>query len=86
VEGPLVVEELTHARDLLRFACRLGIARSTLTDPAALGRLPPLARAALKNELRGLIERHRALWLERNRPGGLDDSARRLERTLEALS
>lgn len=85
-DGPLVIEELAQARDLLRFACRLGIARCTLAHPADLGELGPEARAQLKNELRGLIERHRALWLERNRPGGLDDSARRLERTLESLS
>jgi hexosaminidase len=85
-DGALVIEELGQARDLLRFACRLGIARSTLRDPAALVELPLEARAQLKSELGGLIDRHRALWRERNRPGGRGDSARRLERTLEALS
>lgn len=85
-DGPLVIEELGQARDLLRFACRLGIARATLAAPVALAELAPRARAALKNELGGLIERHRALWVQRNRQGGLDDSARRLERTLDALS
>src|SRR5690606_12223219 len=49
-DGPLIVEELGYARDLLRFACRLGIARSTLADPVALAEFPPEARGRLKNE------------------------------------
>ena len=85
-EGALVIEELGFARDLLRFACRLGIARSKLATPDALEQLSPAPRAELASELRGLIERHRSLWAKRNRPGGLDDSARRLEQTLKGLS
>ncbi len=85
-EGARVVEELGQARDLLCFACRLGIARSTLSKPDALAELSPALRAALAAELRELIERHRWLWARRNRPGGLDDSARRLEQTLKGLS
>jgi hypothetical protein len=77
--------ELTWARDMLAFSCRLGIARSSLSDPLALGALPSAVRGALARELADLITRHRALWLVRNRPGGLEDSARRLEQTLVAL-
>jgi hypothetical protein len=85
-EGTLVMQELGYARDLLCFACRLGIARSTLSRPDALAELPPTLRVELASELRELIERHRSLWAKRNRPGGLDDSARRLEQTLKGLA
>jgi hypothetical protein len=77
--------ELTWVRDMLAFSCRLGIARTTSSDPLALATLPSAVRASLARELADLIDRHRALWLVRNRPGGLDDSARRLEQTLAAL-
>jgi len=84
-DGVQVVEELGWVRDVLRFSCRLGLARSALTDRDALSALPAAQRAALRVELQGLIERHRSLWLVRNRPGGLDDSAGRLERLLATL-
>jgi hypothetical protein len=42
-------------------------------------------RAALAALLEPLIAEHRSLWLQRSRPGGLDRSARWLERILEAL-
>lgn len=81
-DGPLVVSEMEWVRDALCFACRLGSLRC-----AALGsaRAPLLHTRALADELDVLIERHRALWLCRNRPGGLADSARRLERARDAL-
>lgn len=83
--GARAARELTWVRDMLAFSCRLGIARSTLSDPLALATLPSATRGPLARELADLIDRHRALWLVRNRPGGLDDSARRLEQTLVAL-
>jgi hexosaminidase len=84
-EGELCVRELGWARDLLCFACRLGILRCSLADRDALTTLPVSERAELADELRELIGRHRTLWSLRNRPGGLDDSASRLEETLRAL-
>jgi hexosaminidase len=84
-EGALAGSELGWASDLLQFACRLGLARCSLDNPGALGSLPPSVAAPLAGELDGLLERHRALWAERNRPGGLDDSARRLERIRDTL-
>jgi hypothetical protein len=84
-EGELSARELGWASDLLCFACRLGILRCSLQDRDALGTLPLEQRAELAGELRELIARHRTLWLARNRPGGLEDSASRLEATLRAL-
>jgi hexosaminidase len=84
-EGARVVEELGWARDLLSFACRLGIARTSLSDHDDLAALPTAERSGLGHELGELIERHRALWLARNREGGLVDSVRRLDAIAEAL-
>jgi hypothetical protein len=84
-DGPLVRDEFAWARDVLRFACRLGIERAALGDRDAVGTIRNSTRAALALELRKLIERHRALWHARNRPGGLADSAGRLEQLLGTL-
>lgn len=85
-ESALSLEELGYARDLLRFACHLGVARSSLGTSAALADLPYSLRAELRADSGALVERHRSVWSARNRPGGLDDSARRLTDVLRALS
>ncbi|MFT3928553.1 MAG: family 20 glycosylhydrolase [Myxococcales bacterium] len=85
-EQALAREELEWAGDLLRFACHLGRARYALSNREHIALAPAHVRAALAQELRPLLERHRRLWLARNRPGGLVDSARRLERVLDELS
>jgi hypothetical protein len=85
-EGALALDELGYARDLLSFACRLGIARCSLADPSALARLPRAERAELSSTLSGIIARHTAIWAARNRPGGQLDSARHLMCVLKALT
>ena len=85
-EPALVREELSWVRDVLRFACHLGLARCALPAHATLAQVPADRRGALTRELAPLIARHRALWLARNRPGGLADSAQRLERILTELN
>jgi hexosaminidase len=85
-DGLLVLEEMAWVRDVLRFACRLGIARAGLEDRDNVSALPASERRVLRAELQPLIERHRSLWPARNRPGGLEDSAGRLERLLATLS
>jgi hypothetical protein len=85
-EGRLAVDEIGYARDLLRFACRLGMARASVADPNALALLPRGERAELAAMLSEIIARHGALWAARNRPGGHVDSARRLMHVLEALT
>ena len=84
-DGPLLCDELGWARDALRFACRLGIERAGLGDRDAVSSIRNSTRAALARQLHELIERHRALWHARNRPGGLADSAGRLEQLLAPL-
>jgi hypothetical protein len=84
-EGALVQRELAWAAELLQFACALGECRLEAGDGRALANLPAPRRARLAEALQPLLEQHRALWLERSRPGGLERSARWLERILEAL-
>jgi hexosaminidase len=85
-EGALAIEELDYARALLRFACRLGMARSSLTDPSSVALLPRAERADLAAMLNAIMTRHATLWAARNRPGGRLDSVRHLTRVLDALT
>ncbi len=81
----LLERELRWSAALLRFACALGFERTLCGDGRPLQALPERARHALAERLAPLIAEHRCLWLERSRPGGLDRSARWLERILAAL-
>jgi len=86
IEASLRVErELQWAGGLLRFACGLGFERLRAAEPGPLQALPPRIRRELGERLEPLIAAYRALWLERSRPGGLERSARWLERIFEAL-
>ena len=44
-----------------------------------LSSIPDARRRQLADEIDGLVETHRRLWLARNRPGGLADSVAWLE-------
>ena len=77
--------EVSWARSLMIFAARLGRLRLEAGSGVPLGGLSTNRRTQLARELEPLIAKHRSLWLERSRPGGLDRSARWLERILEAL-
>ncbi len=77
--------ELAWASDLLKAAARIGKARLAIGFDEPLTKLDAATRETLAAELGPLIERHRALWLERNRPGGLKESAGQIERVLGQL-
>ena len=85
-DGDLINEEFQWVADALRLACHLGIARVRTGFDNPVSATPVQPRTRLANELRPLIERHREIWLGRNRTGGLDDSVARLERTLSLLA
>jgi hypothetical protein len=71
-DGELVKDELRVAASWLGLACR--DARERLGGDGTLGSVSQPARDALGTQCRALASDHRRLWLERNRPGGLDDS------------
>jgi len=77
--------ELAWASDLLKAACHIGKARLALGFDEPVAKLDPGLREALARELAALLERHRTLWLVRNRPGGLRESAGQIERVLSQL-
>ena len=70
-DADLLHREFLWAAAMLRHACRRGL--WALGDPA------PDLRPALAAEAADLLTEHRALWLARNRPGGLTDSQARLK-------
>jgi hypothetical protein len=79
-DGALIVEELRASADLLVLLCLDGQAR--LRADGSLSGVPPATRRELAGRLEPMLDRHRALWLARNRPGGLSDSVGWLERLL----
>lgn len=70
-DAALIRREFRLTARLLRYACHRGL--------WALGEPPGLDLTA---ELHAILAEYRALWLARNRPGGLNDSAARLESLL----
>jgi hexosaminidase len=87
LQGADAAQILTEYRlnaALAKFSCRLGIARIR-AGRVATSEMPAAQRHALAEELEPLIAEYRELWLARNRPGGLQDSAGRLEESLALL-
>jgi hypothetical protein len=79
-DGALVVEELRAGADLAMLLCQDSQAR--LRADGTLAGVPPATRRQLAARLEPMLDRHRALWMARNRPGGLPDSVSWLERLL----
>ena len=77
-DAPLLRAEFSLASDLMRHACRLGIAR--LRAPGGrVASIPPTDRAMLAADLALIEVEYERIWRERNREGGLADSAGRLK-------
>lgn len=69
-EGSLVKDELLATIAVLHHACR----RAAFMVARRDGLRPRTQRNWLAKDMERIIERHRALWLKRNRPGGLASS------------
>ncbi|HVS13017.1 MAG TPA: family 20 glycosylhydrolase [Thermoanaerobaculia bacterium] len=83
--GELIRRELAWTSGALRLACELGIARLQAGRERSVAQLPAAQRAELRDAARALGDDLATLWLERDRPGGLDTSLRwwgRIERAL----
>jgi hypothetical protein len=80
-DGPLVINELGNAIELLTLLCDDAKARLTEgVKDGSVGSISTTTRAALAHRLDPIIDRHQRVWGARNRPGGLDDSTGRLRR------
>ena len=84
-DAELVAAEYLWVIDMLKWAARLGIARLAVGVDKPVEAVDGETRKLLASEMKPLIERHRALWVQRSRPGGLDDSAGRLENMRDRL-
>lgn len=80
-DGSLVVDELRTSAALVGVLVSDAAAR--LEVDGLLSSVPERQRHELAARLEPLIADHRRLWLARNRPGGLPDSARWLEHLRE---
>ncbi|HEY64821.1 MAG TPA: family 20 glycosylhydrolase [Caldilineae bacterium] len=81
-DADLIADEFRNAAALLKHGCRLGIARLQ-ADGGEIANIPTDTRESLAEELEGIIEEYKRLWLARNRVGGLEDSVGRMERLLQ---
>jgi hypothetical protein len=68
--------ELRHTLEVARVACERAFLRRE-------GLMPQEDARRLATTMRGLIEEHRRLWLQRSRPGGLAHSCRHYEEVAE---
>ena len=79
---PLVRDEIEHTLRVAEHAAdKAVITRAALR--AGRPNLPGPARIRLAADMASILEEHRELWPRRNRPGGLDDSARYYERLID---
>ena len=76
-DAALVVDEFLNAAAMLTHAARKAVAirKGTITGEAV----------TMAGDLRRMLGEHRRLWSARNRPGGLQDSARRLSARLDEI-
>lgn len=70
-DANLIREEFLLGAQMARHACQRGLL--ALRDARA-----PLA-SDLRQDMQEILTKYRAIWLRRNRPGGLEESVRRLE-------
>jgi len=73
-DAALVRDEFTLTAQLMRHACQRGLLAAN--DAASA------EKDNLAEEMNGLLEQYRAIWLKRNRPGGLNDSTARFKEIL----
>ncbi|HEX2165167.1 MAG TPA: family 20 glycosylhydrolase [Thermoanaerobaculia bacterium] len=78
-DGAQVIAELHWSADAVAFACRFGLARLAAGRQTPVEALPADERSRFLHDLANLVARRRALWLARNRPGGLDHALSFLE-------
>ncbi len=77
-DGKIIQKEIKQAAELARFGAHLGLARLKAKDKST-AHIPKKEKEKLATELKEIIEGHKKIWTIRNRAGGLQDSAGKLE-------
>ncbi len=80
-DSTIIIQEVEQAANLTMHGIHLGIARLYAKEKSTKN-IPDEVKIELANELKPLIEKHKELWIIRNRVGGLKDSAGKLENLL----
>lgn len=81
-DSTILLQELELASQLAMHGIHLGEARLQAKGFETKN-IPATKKQALYNELNPLISKHKELWVIRNRLGGLEDSAAKMEEILE---
>lgn len=84
-DGDIIKTEMSQASKLALFGIELGLARLDAKNMAT-NNIPPKKRKALADTLSNLIVSHKNIWVIRNREGGLNDSAEKLEDLVRYLN
>lgn len=78
-DADIVLAEIRQACSLAKHGIHLGEARLQVKSYQTLD-IPLAKRKNLAAELQKIIDNHKRLWIIRNRPGGLQDSAGRMQK------
>ena len=84
LDAKIAVQEMKTAARLADWGCRFVEARLAAKDQDVYN-ISKKKRMKLAEELSAIEKEHRQTWLLRNRPGGLDDSAARMEQVASLL-
>jgi hexosaminidase len=84
-DAELLNAEFALGADLMRHACRFGIARLNAPGGSVAAISGP-SREVLANDLAPIVAEYQRVWRLRNREGGLRDSVGRLEKLLRLYS
>ena len=84
-DASLIQEEYRWLGDILRLSVKMGMARAQTGLDQPVSAMNVASRRALAEEMRPLLDRFSEIWVQRSRPGGLEDGLARFKRMLAAL-
>ncbi len=82
-DADTIVAETKQVVRLIHHACDLGVTLLN-TENKTIAEIPLETRQKLALDMKEIMENQKALWLIRNRPGGLKDSVERMENKINA--
>lgn len=83
-DAEIILSELKQAAELARLGIHLGIARLQAKDKSTAN-IPQKKKKELADKLEKIIKSHQEIWVIRNREGGLQDSAGKLQDLVDYL-